>query len=73
MHGVKIVRVCLLAGLACLSTMSFAEGDKKRLSEIRQDIEEGYTLCQQAGVSQVTIEDDGVVVVIDCPVPEFEE
>lgn len=64
---------CAALALGVLAGPAAAEGGKNRLSEVREDIEEGYTLCLKAGVSQVVIEEDGVTVVIDCPAPEFEE
>lgn len=51
----------------------YAAGGKQRLSEVRTDIEEGYSLCLMDGVRSLTIESDGLTVEIECPVPAFEQ
>lgn len=51
---------------------AMAAGDKNRLGD--EDIEEGYRLCERAGVEFVVIEEDGIAVTIDCEeVPGWED
>jgi len=57
----KLVMIVLASAL---SMSAFAEGGKNRLGD--EDIEEGYVLCERDGVTQVTIEEDGIQLVIDC-------
>ena len=64
-------------GLAAIAIAAplivYAAGGKMRLSEVRTDIEEGYSLCLQEGVTGMTLSySDGLSVDISCPIPEWE-
>lgn len=66
--------VGLLIALTAVVLTADAAGGKNRLGD--EDIIEGYVLCQQAGVEQVIIEDDGITAVINCedvPGPDAQE
>jgi hypothetical protein len=61
----KLISVFIVLALA-VSAVAWAAGGKMRLSDIRTDIDELYLLCEQAGVRQITLSQDGVEVVIQC-------
>ncbi|MCU0970422.1 MAG: hypothetical protein MUF57_01180 [Gammaproteobacteria bacterium] len=61
----KLIPVFIVVALA-VTTLAWAAGGKMRLSEVQENIEESFLLCQQSGVRQITLTQEDLKIVMEC-------